>query len=569
MVFGRLPNLPTSDDDTDPDSNDQAALAFQLQDKLRYLHDLAKENIDAQKQNTKERYDKKTRPIYLKAGDMVLLKNFHRETKLSPRYVGPYPIVRATSHNVDLLINDTVKTHHLQHVKPSAKKIATLSAVLTFLLLLSIAIATPVVQRYDNKAGLIFQQIGDGLSKTGEWNLIASINLTDIKTKISKLWEIENKIEELTKLPQEKIFRNSYTEILKLLRNNCQHVNSAFLEFETSAERSKRRKRELFRAGSSLLKFLYGTPDADDADFFNKKLEELSSSQKAAEELAMNHIKITQKSINIVERNLGKVSENFEKINETLFLLQPVVSMIKEGISTATFESSTVKLIELFHELYSITWNEIGLLQNGILFAKSHIVHPHIFNQERLKQTIKDIKLPMDSHWVSDIETSFPTIMDSCKIDAYSLKNQVLFILKVPVVSLTTLRGYHLLPYPVLLTNSSYFYIRPTEPFIFLDDLHTTHVFLPSLSPSCELIKPQLFLCTFPYLHRDTRHICEAELLSHNTNNCVPKIARFTASVYHKVSDNQWIFLLAKEDNILIRSPNAVPKTNTFRHPEF
>ncbi len=42
----------------------------------------------------------------------------------------------------------------------------------------------------------------------------------------------------------------------------------------------------------------------------------------------MNHIKITQKSINIVERNLGKVSENFEKINETLFLLQLIVSMI-------------------------------------------------------------------------------------------------------------------------------------------------------------------------------------------------------------------------------------------------
>ncbi len=161
---------------------------------------------------------------------------------------------------------------------------------------------------------------------------------------------------------------------------------------------------------------------------------------------------------------------------------------------------------------------------------------------------------------MSDIETSFPTIMDSCKTDAYSLKNQVLFILKVPAISLTSLRGYHLLPYPVLLTNSSYFYIRPTEPFIFLDDLHTTYVSLPSLSPSYDLIKPHLFLCTFPYLRRDTHQICEAELLSHNTINCVPKIARFTASVYHKVSDNQWIFLLAKEDNILIRYPDGSTK---------
>ncbi len=129
-----------------------------------------------------------------------------------------------------------VKTHYLQYVKPSAKKIATLSMIITFLLLLSLASATPVVQRYDNKAGMIFQQIGDELSKVGEWNLIASINLTDIKMKISKLREIEKKIEELTKLPQEKVFRNSYSEILKLLHNNCQHVSSIFLEFETSVE---------------------------------------------------------------------------------------------------------------------------------------------------------------------------------------------------------------------------------------------------------------------------------------------------------------------------------------------
>ncbi len=83
--------------------------------------------------------------------------------------------------------------------------------------------------------------------------------------------------------------------------------------------------------------------------------------------------------------------------------------------------------------------------------------------------------------------------MDSYRTDAYHLPNQVLFVLRLPVVSTMRLHGYKLLPYPVRLANSSYFYIVLKEQFLWVDDLHTTYT-LSSFLNTCKQIIRNLFL---------------------------------------------------------------------------
>ncbi len=116
LVFPRPPNSPSDDEDT-------STLAFKLQDRLRYLQDIALENIDETKVTTKGRFDKNTLPVYYKLGDQVLVKNFARPSKLSSHYSSPYLVIRTSSHNADRLVNDTVKRHHLQNVRPSGPEV--------------------------------------------------------------------------------------------------------------------------------------------------------------------------------------------------------------------------------------------------------------------------------------------------------------------------------------------------------------------------------------------------------------------------------------------------------------
>ncbi len=200
MVFGRLLHLPIDDDEEAVDGYEE--LVFQLQDKLRFLHDIARENSDETKEATKRHFDRTTKPAYYKAGDKVLLKNFARPSKLAPHYIGPYEIVRASSHNIDLLINDAIKRHHMQNIKPYSKKLL-FALLVYFCLFLSTAFATPLVQQYNNTAGLLFQNLGTVYQKIDEWSLVTTINLTEIRYKLQKLREIYNQTEKVINLPQE------------------------------------------------------------------------------------------------------------------------------------------------------------------------------------------------------------------------------------------------------------------------------------------------------------------------------------------------------------------------------
>ncbi len=54
-------------------------------------------------------------------------------------------------------------------------------------------------------------------------------------------------------------------------------LETLFTTLETSRIRTHRRKRGLFNAVSYVEKFLFGTPDAEDADYYEKTLQRLST----------------------------------------------------------------------------------------------------------------------------------------------------------------------------------------------------------------------------------------------------------------------------------------------------
>ncbi len=128
----------------------------------------------------------------------------------------------------------------------------------------------------------------------------------------------------------------------------------------------------------------------------------------------------------------------------------------------------------------------------------------------------------------------------------------------------TRLFGYRLFPFPTLLSNNSYFYIQPTDNFLWIDDLLLTHAFTSSME-ACKQVISQLYICTFDHLRRDGYNTCEGQLLRQNSKSCEPHISRFSASIYRQVSETQWLFLLSKPDSISVRYPSGI--TERFPMP--
>lgn len=90
-----------------------------LQNRLQHSREKAIENILKSKTTSKTYYDKHSRPVQYKAGDMVYVKNHLRLRKaLSPIWKGPFKVVRINGNNtLTLLMNRRHVKYHYDEIK--------------------------------------------------------------------------------------------------------------------------------------------------------------------------------------------------------------------------------------------------------------------------------------------------------------------------------------------------------------------------------------------------------------------------------------------------------------------
>ncbi|CAH2090022.1 unnamed protein product [Euphydryas editha] len=118
LVFGHKPFIPSSIYDTslEPTYNSYVRV---LQQRLQLSREKALENILKSKSISKSYYDKRTKPIKYKVGDMVYVKNHLRLRKaLSPIWKGPFKVVRINGNNtLTLLLNRRHVKYHYDELK--------------------------------------------------------------------------------------------------------------------------------------------------------------------------------------------------------------------------------------------------------------------------------------------------------------------------------------------------------------------------------------------------------------------------------------------------------------------
>lgn len=90
----------------------------ELRYRLQKAHNRAKQCLEKSKIQRKQVYDKATKPIHFKPGDVVVISN-ENHNQFDPWYKGPFPIV--TSDNVNCTIKDEkgkCTTLHKNRVHP-------------------------------------------------------------------------------------------------------------------------------------------------------------------------------------------------------------------------------------------------------------------------------------------------------------------------------------------------------------------------------------------------------------------------------------------------------------------
>jgi hypothetical protein len=118
LLFGRKPNILGILQKEPPEVRyDYNSYVQELQSRLQSSYEVARTNLKAKKERSKEYYDRNINVPLFAVGEKVLLHNekvrHSRSTKLCPPYIGPYEIISVDDVNVTLKLprNKTLKVH--------------------------------------------------------------------------------------------------------------------------------------------------------------------------------------------------------------------------------------------------------------------------------------------------------------------------------------------------------------------------------------------------------------------------------------------------------------------------
>jgi len=116
LVYGNPVKLPSPlQRQAEPYTYDN--YAYEMKQKMQAAYGLARELLTKTKHKTKEYYDKEQNEQEIHVGDKVLILDHARKHKLTPIWVGPYPVIKILDYNVKIQKEKRVATMHKNHIK--------------------------------------------------------------------------------------------------------------------------------------------------------------------------------------------------------------------------------------------------------------------------------------------------------------------------------------------------------------------------------------------------------------------------------------------------------------------
>ena len=252
---------------------------------------------------------------------------------------------------------------------------------------------------------------------------------------------------------------------------------------------------------------LYGTPDADDAQYYTDSINTLLNDNRQTQTLLKSQIQMISStirnfnnSVNFLKLNENKLNKNILLINELSTTTNRKIDELKlENIITQHIMTLSLYANKLANE-YDVYINAINLGRHGILSPQ--ILTPKILLDELTKN---------EGYHELPIQPDYSTIQNS-RIKCYIRKefNNFRYKDSYSRYSRTTFNLYELIPLPMQYNTSSIFsYIEPRQPFLLLSQ----PTFIRDLS-NCIEYADQLFICRGIHISKRTdEFMCETQLL--------------------------------------------------------
>ncbi|KAL0832785.1 hypothetical protein ABMA28_000950 [Loxostege sticticalis] len=333
-------------------------------------------------------------------------------------------------------------------------------------------------------------------------------------------------------------------------------------------EQSPSKVKRSLEFGGEILKFFFGTLDADDARKYDAAISSCQKSEFQMYNLMKDNIHIVKSTINNFNSTIYKLNQNELKLNAQLNATNEILSQVTKTDNLLLYVSRINSLLNLIESSLLTISNLLDTTLNAILFSKLNILHPSVISPLNLYKELSQHSGHINKRLDFPVDLTIHNIhslIDVSKLNSYFYNNKIVFVLQVPLITTDKYVAYKNIPLPTPHNEShykTYALIQPSNAYIALSDDRIHYAMLDNLD-SCKIISLDYSICEQPSIYSCIINPnCESRLLTEIITSlpsqCNAKLLFGDIDIWHKLKNNKWIFVQSNINKLTIKCDDDI-----------
>ncbi|KAB0790504.1 hypothetical protein PPYR_15100 [Photinus pyralis] len=395
------------------------------------------------------------------------------------------------------------------------------------------------------------------------WNLITYLNLEPVNQQMRDIGESYKQMKGLCKRHFNQT--SEYCQVpLQLLDQLIPMLKDTENDLITIIN-NKRTKRAWFNAIGNVFKTVFGTLDEDDSKYFHEAINKIEHNNADLLHLSKEQIQITRSTIETFNKTYQTFNNNLNILNDNY---ENLLSTVLDSQNTTAIKLEINEYFEILSLLINEVQNQLNIITNTVLFARSNSIHPLVISPNQLINELSSTvsKLPDSLIYPFPLNNEEAhKFLKITNIKTFFTHNRIGFLITIPLINTEKYYLYNLIPLPILNRNTqNYQFILPSFQYLAIADKRNLYSPLENLNSCLEL--GELYTICYnnnPLYYLNSRPICETELIQHPIilpKSCELRTINTQIEIWHKLSTpNTWLYVLPENTNINLACPPSTP----------
>lgn len=414
---------------------------------------------------------------------------------------------------------------------------------------------TPVLglhlQSLEGNPGILPVKEGQAFFQIDHWTIIKVINLENICNDLN---HVKTSFKQFNDLID---YNNPvYHEYLGI-RTHTEFVRDITIEKYQQLV-PQRQRRGLINPLGSIIKIITGNLDHDDALRYDKLISKLNKNQIIVSDKLTLVSQMFDSFINTTET----IYNNSVILEERLKIVEAMLNDVTVKQNEWMFSTYMLGLFNIFISSFRTIFIRLSEIETALALSRLSILHQSIVTSKELLQHLKSISksanlvyLPTEDNLLKLEETIF--------VKSYVKRNQVTFILEVPLTDNYTYNYYKIYSLPIFQQPENItISIFPEFPYL----LAKKSNYLPIVTPCRPLAAGEHFLCTTDNQAIYHEPTCVEQLMEFDNtlNHCKQHQIHLEEIKVQRINTDSWILYSRLKTTLTKQCDNEISKQPIF-----